>query len=86
MQKLLLDRDPTHWDRLLPQVIRALRSVAPEKDEEMINAYMLGREVRLPQALKGPLSTDDQSTDKMVVQNEKRMKVANQIIKTRKLI
>lgn len=60
-QELLLNRDPTNWDLLLPQVMRAIRSAAPGKDEETANALMLGREVQLPQALKNPMSTDDQS-------------------------
>lgn len=52
LRALLLDQNPTDWDKVLQQIMRTFRGMLHSKTRETANFFMMGREARLPDTLR----------------------------------
>ena len=61
LRSLLLHRDDTDWDILLPQIMRSIRSSPHSVTGETPNFLMFGRELALPDTLTLGVTTREKN-------------------------
>lgn len=61
LRSLLLTREETDWDKLVPQIMRSLRATPHSMTNETANYMMFGRELNLPDTLMGGYTTQKQT-------------------------
>ena len=77
LRALLLEYEHKQRDRLLPQVMRTVRSSPHETTGETANYMMLGREVRLPDALHlEVIQSDDMDASEYARELQQRLHIA----------
>ena len=77
LRSLLLNRDESDWDILLPQIMRSIRSTPHSITGETPNFLMFGRELSLPDTLiSGKTAGDKQSQSGYARDLQKRLEEA----------
>ena len=81
LRALLVDIEQTEWDILLPALMRGIRATPHSITKETPNYLMLGRELRLPDAivLEEPPLHKEMSTDYALALQDKMRKCSNQL-------
>ena len=81
LRALLVDMEQTEWDILLPALMRGIRATPHSITKEIPNYLMLGRKLRLPDAivLEEPPLHKEMSTDYALALQDKIRKCGNQL-------
>lgn len=76
LHSLLLHREETDWDLILPQIMRSLRAMAHGLTGETPNFLMFGRELNLPDTLISGPTGMEVTRDQYAINLKEQMEMA----------
>ena len=81
----MLKRGSREWDLVLPQLMRAFRSISPSATGKTANMLILGREIRLPDPLVNT-ETDHHDYSSYVLKLIERLERAHNMLREQQLL